>query len=369
MPSSVLREASSLVAIAKPFVPPAAPSVKSTLAPTPMITDAGLRDCPISTPGPSDGMSDPLHFDLDCWVAARAQRDSIDMRFSARQGYLVVAALGTARRITWKAGRQTSTARIGKGFLAILPLLEGGRLTCDEDSITAHTFISCERLARCARTLGLDSSPQLPVRLGICDPNSLAVIDMLCEHAAARTPATRMMAENCLDLLGLRLLALAQAEREGFDGRRRGLAEWQVARVTTHIRANIDNPLTLDELATLVGLSRYHFCTAFRLATGYTPYEWVSAQRIDRATIYLRETDISVTEIALAVGYETPSAFTARFKRQTGMTPSEYRRRDPQTARTVAGSGNRACDVAATDKQARIRMPLLLIKSETASRT
>ncbi|MEK7456349.1 MAG: AraC family transcriptional regulator [Pseudomonadota bacterium] len=314
-------------------------------------------------------MSDPLHFDLDCWVAARAQRDSIDMRFSARQGYLVVAALGTARRITWKAGRQTSTARIGKGFLAILPLLEGGRLTCDEDSITAHTFISCERLARCARTLGLDSSPQLPVRLGICDPNSLAVIDMLCEHAAARTPATRMMAENCLDLLGLRLLALAQAEREGFDGRRRGLAEWQVARVTTHIRANIDNPLTLDELATLVGLSRYHFCTAFRLATGYTPYEWVSAQRIDRATIYLRETDISVTEIALAVGYETPSAFTARFKRQTGMTPSEYRRRDPQTARTVAGSGNRACDVAATDKQARIRMPLLLIKSETASRT
>lgn len=48
--------------------------------------------------------------------------------------------------------------------------------------------------------------------------------------------------------------------------------------------------------------------------------------RISRAIELLEEHELSITEIALEVGYETPSSFTARFRQRKGMTPSEFRR-------------------------------------------
>lgn len=110
------------------------------------------------------------------------------------------------------------------------------------------------------------------------------------------------------------------------DVHRRGLAAWQLRRVTEHMRANLDRPVALAELAALVRLSRFHFCTAFRLATGQTPRNWLIDERIRRAAALLADPSLTITEIALEVGYDTPSAFTARFRQRMNMTPSEYRR-------------------------------------------
>jgi AraC family transcriptional regulator len=107
----------------------------------------------------------------------------------------------------------------------------------------------------------------------------------------------------------------------------RGLARWQVRKVAEYVQANLDRAMSLAELAALVRLSRFHFCTAFRLATGMTPGEWVTEARIGRAVELLEAQELSITQIALEVGYETPSSFTARFRQRMGMTPSQYRRR------------------------------------------
>ncbi len=108
--------------------------------------------------------------------------------------------------------------------------------------------------------------------------------------------------------------------------RRRGLANWQVKRVTAYMRERLDQDMCLQELARLVSLSRFHFCTAFRLATGQTPREWLIARRIERARDLLAQPSLSITKVGLAVGYATPSAFAASFHKHTGMTPSEFRR-------------------------------------------
>ncbi|MEW5687895.1 MAG: AraC family transcriptional regulator [Pseudomonadota bacterium] len=106
----------------------------------------------------------------------------------------------------------------------------------------------------------------------------------------------------------------------------RGLAGWQLRRVAEHVRSNLDRCITLAELAGLVRLSRFHFCTAFRLATGQTPRDWITGERIRRAVALLEAHELNITEIALEVGYETPSSFTARFRQLMGVTPSDYRR-------------------------------------------
>jgi len=107
---------------------------------------------------------------------------------------------------------------------------------------------------------------------------------------------------------------------------RGGLATWQVRRVTDYMREHIDKSIGLDELAGLVGLSRYHFCTAFRVATGRSPHVWLTEQRMARARRLLGERDLSVSEVALAVGYATPSAFAASFRKIVGTTPTGFRR-------------------------------------------
>jgi AraC-like DNA-binding protein len=110
-------------------------------------------------------------------------------------------------------------------------------------------------------------------------------------------------------------------------GPRHGLAGWQVKRVTAYMRENFAQDIRLQELADLINLSRFHFCTAFRISTGHTPHEWLTRQRIAHAKKLLRDGKLRITDIALVVGYETPSSFSANFHKVVGLTPSEFRRR------------------------------------------
>ncbi|MFK4871542.1 helix-turn-helix domain-containing protein [Novosphingobium sp. ZW T3_23] len=91
-------------------------------------------------------------------------------------------------------------------------------------------------------------------------------------------------------------------------------------------RGNLDRAISLEELSGLVELSRFHFATSFRLATGMTPHEWLTFPRMNRARDLLARTDLPIIAIALEVGYETPSAFSASFRKSVQMTPSAYRR-------------------------------------------
>jgi AraC family transcriptional regulator len=97
--------------------------------------------------------------------------------------------------------------------------------------------------------------------------------------------------------------------------------------VTGYIREHLDREITLAELAGQVRLSRFHFCTAFRLATGKRPHEWLAIQRIERARILLQDRALRIIDVGLSVGYQTQSAFAAAFRRIVGDTPSNYRRR------------------------------------------
>jgi AraC family transcriptional regulator len=156
----------------------------------------------------------------------------------------------------------------------------------------------------------------------------LSQLAMLRDDQTATDPSVRLFLERAIDLLCTRLVR----HRPTFgvcdaSARRRGLATWQVKRVTGYMRDRLDQGIALDALAALVNLSRCHFCTAFRLATGQTPYEWLTHERMARAKALLSDPRLRITDIALAVGYATPSAFSAAFRKMMGQTPSEFRRR------------------------------------------
>lgn len=119
---------------------------------------------------------------------------------------------------------------------------------------------------------------------------------------------------------------LRQARTPVPKAARGGLAPWQVRRCIEYLNSCANENVGLEQLATLVGLSPFHFARAFKLSTGVPPYRYQLSVRIEKAKTLLEDTDASITDIALDVGYESSQALARLFRREVGVSPSDYRR-------------------------------------------
>jgi AraC family transcriptional regulator len=95
--------------------------------------------------------------------------------------------------------------------------------------------------------------------------------------------------------------------------------------VMEYIESNLDRNVTLTELAALVGLTPRYFCTVFKQAIGRPPHQFQIEQRVERAKSLLRQPPVSVSDVALMVGFSSQSHLSAYFRRIVGVTPARYR--------------------------------------------
>jgi AraC family transcriptional regulator len=100
--------------------------------------------------------------------------------------------------------------------------------------------------------------------------------------------------------------------------------DFLVQRIIRVMRAS-DDPLTLDDLADMAGLSPFHFARVFRSVTGIPPVEFQTSLRFVRAKELLLTSAASVTDICFEVGYGSLGTFSRRFKQMVGITPAEFR--------------------------------------------
>ena len=90
--------------------------------------------------------------------------------------------------------------------------------------------------------------------------------------------------------------------------------------------------LDIPSLARVALMSPAHFSRQFAATFGETPHRYLQRRRIERAMTLLRDQDRSVTEVALAVGYDSLGTFSRTFRRVTGRTPSDFRDEAPIAA-------------------------------------
>lgn len=124
------------------------------------------------------------------------------------------------------------------------------------------------------------------------------------------------------------LSALADTAQRGCEreGARGGLAPWRLTRVVQYLFENIAERLDLETQAAIAGLSKSHYCRAFKTSMGISPHQWLLNARIDKAKQHLLADELPLAEIALVVGFTDQAHFTHTFSKIEGVSPRSWQR-------------------------------------------
>jgi AraC family transcriptional regulator len=132
------------------------------------------------------------------------------------------------------------------------------------------------------------------------------------------------------ETLGLLLLWELRHAADPNDPRlkpvRGGLTGHQLRRIKEFVDAHLSKEIGISELAGLIGLSQFHFIRAFKHSVGLSPYQYVLSERISVAKEMLSEKDLSIADVALAVGFSGASQLNRVFRQLIGVTPTAFRR-------------------------------------------
>lgn len=176
-----------------------------------------------------------------------------------------------------------------------------------------------ERLA--ADSVGKRASLNFPVhRL----PELPSLIPLTAEaQLGLHLPRSVAFEELALELAGRVLTTLDGAPVSMKEPTTRD--ERRIATAVRFIELNFRQPLSLEELSALVGISPYHFLRTFRQVVGLTPHQFLMRRRLREAAVRLRTTDELVLDVALDAGFGDLSNFNHTFRAVFGTTPTKYR--------------------------------------------
>lgn len=186
-----------------------------------------------------------------------------------------------------------------------------------------HLFLAADLLRSTADDLdGAAHLDGLPDALLLNDPALLAV--SLALGRALRSRRNALHADSLAQALAGRVLSgRLPSGRDAWAG---GLRPGALQRVIDYMQDHLADDVALDALAAQTHVSTFHFARIFKQSTGQTPYRYLVALRMGRATRLLASTALPVQSVAAACGYESHSRFTQVFGSSFGVTPTQYRR-------------------------------------------
>lgn len=151
------------------------------------------------------------------------------------------------------------------------------------------------------------------------------LIQALLEDSRAGSPTGPMLGESVVSAIVQLLHPVAIGRMEIAERRTPGLPRRGLDTVREVIHARLMEPLHLDELASLTGLSVRQFSRCFRATLGVSPHQYLIRARVERARELLGTADQSLDEIAWAVGFADRKHMAANFNKLLGVPPSHFR--------------------------------------------
>ena len=215
-------------------------------------------------------------------------------------------------------------------MLAAGPEITGSDSRSKNERGEGLTKLICGSLnfATQSRNPVLDALPEvlvLSTRDGAGASTLGPLVQLLGAEAARNAPGRRAVLDRLAEVLFINLVRHVMREQTGARGMLAALADPRIGRALAAFHHEPGRKWQLDEISSLVGMSRSSFSSHFQSVMNLSPMQYLAQWRMSCAEVRLNTTRQSVAQIAGALGYETEAAFRRAFKRHRGVAPGAIR--------------------------------------------
>lgn len=241
--------------------------------------------------------------------------------------HVIMAYNGSIQRMERRSGRSVAIGTFRPGVVIIIPEGSSSRWDIPKPVDVVQLYLPHTMLERVAREADTATPTDLLERTAHPDPITSRLLLTAADAMEGNGALDTLFRHQLIDLLTTRLLAAHTGSPTTIQPVMGGLSPKVLLRAIERLRSDSDADVSLAALASDAGLSRFHFCRAFKESTGLSPHAWLRQHRLEQAMNMLRDTDASVVSVAAALGYASQTAFAAAFRKMTGDTPSDWRKR------------------------------------------
>lgn len=151
------------------------------------------------------------------------------------------------------------------------------------------------------------------------------MLEQVRTELTANHSQSAMYIEGLAKTLAVHIVRNYTEPAEGKIERKSALPAMKLRRVVELMETHLDQEFSLRRLAEEAAMSEYHFTRLFKQATSLSPSQYFIRLKMAKARNLLRETDLSIIQIGMDVGYSSPSHFSQVFRRVVGVSPRDYR--------------------------------------------
>jgi AraC family transcriptional regulator len=166
---------------------------------------------------------------------------------------------------------------------------------------------------------------ELSVETQRSDPLMAQLVQALKSEAVSKNQENDFYIHSLETALAAHLIRHYSMPSSKIPEHEKGLSRRQLHQAIEYVQSHLDANLSLTAIAHELDLSPYYFCRLFKQSMGISPHRYLIQQRIERAKQLLARSSLPVTQVALECGFANPSHLAKHFRKQTGLSPIEFR--------------------------------------------
>jgi AraC-like DNA-binding protein len=245
------------------------------------------------------------------------------------RAYLVALQLRDyPKHLYWESDKQHPMQDLRAGQTLVYDLQRDPVVLMDKPFHSIHFYLPFDVLDKVAEEASAPKIGELVYKpgFGYDDPTMMSLITAAASAFTNPDEVPQLFVDHISLAMASHIAATYGGLSPGRQVAKGGLAPWQRKRATELIESRLDGALELEALAKECGLSKRHFCRAFRQTTGQSPHEWFQLRRIDKAKVLLLDRGKSLADVGILSGFSDQSHFTRVFMQYVGTTPGVWRR-------------------------------------------
>jgi AraC family transcriptional regulator len=239
--------------------------------------------------------------------------------------HIIEINLSPNSQVECRADGRFHESRISHGAMMLAPAYGCYQLANLSDMESISIALAPDFVARTAYEVLDSERVELTLAMGTFDPLIYGIGMALKTELGSRSPVCGLYIDSLANTLATHLLRRYTSDPDGRVVAEESALQHDFTQVIDYIETYLEQPIGLEDLAQIAGMSRFYFCRLFKQVVGLTPHQFVIRRRIERAKYLLRGSNLGIVEIALACGFGNQDHLARHFKRLTSVTPNVFR--------------------------------------------